>query len=55
LPRLPLGCSKKVNHEMPLERFSPSRAPRERADLSLRHAARKKYPPIRGKKSKKKN
>jgi hypothetical protein len=50
-----LDCSKKVNHEMPLERFSPSRAPRERAHLSLRHVARNKWPPIRGKKSQRQN
>jgi hypothetical protein len=40
---------KSVNHEMALERFSSSRASRERAHLSLRFVTRKKSPPIGGK------
>jgi hypothetical protein len=40
---------KSVNHEMAPERFSLSRAPGERAHLSLRPVTREKCPPIGGK------
>jgi hypothetical protein len=41
LPHLgALASSKKVNHEMPPERFSSLCAPRQRAHLSLRISAR---------------
>jgi hypothetical protein len=46
---------KSVNHEMALERFSSSRASRERAHLSLQLATREKYPPIGGKTPQDKN
>jgi hypothetical protein len=48
-------CIKSVNHEMALERFSSSRAPRERAYLSLRFVTREKCPPIGGEIPKDKN
>src|SRR5262245_41022384 len=48
-------ASKKSTTKCPPRDFSSSRAPRERAHLSLQHLARQKCPPNRGKNPQDKN